>query len=81
MHFVLPLPYNSRRADYQYSTRLPAAFHGCQQETYLNGLAQTHIVGNEPIGLVGSHNPMHQVNLVWQGIDIKAVQRPGNLIP
>ena len=80
-HFVLPLTGHSRRTHDEHAPRLPPPLHCRQEKTDFNGFPQTNVISDEPIPSVRIHDAMHQVDLVGQRINIKAVQCPRNLIP
>ena len=80
-HFVLPLTSHSRWTHDEHPPRLSPPLHCRQEQTDFNGFPQADVIGDEPIPSVRIHYAMHQIDLVWQGIDVKAIQCSRNLIP
>ena len=80
-HRGLPLLGQRRGADDEHAPAAVALRQGVEDQADLDRLAQAHVVGDQPAGLVRGHDPAGDVELVGQGVDVETAESPGVGVP
>ena len=78
---VLPLPDETGRTDDEDPSTLITLSQSMKDQPHLDRLAETHVVGNQPIDGPRADYPMRHVDLVRQRVDIEPPEGACTLIP